>query len=505
MKYKQNRGVTLIALAVTIIVMLILAGATISILSGDSGIITNAKKSKKANEIASAEEEAKMLYLQKLQESQMNDEETPTLADIKEDLENKGYKIKTGLKVDGDGTTPISGIKLSSKSVILGQGNTQNVEMTFEGGYIGENYLNIGDEYYLISLADKKISISRESSKITDVVPVPANIIVTSSNSEAIDVKINGADITITGKGITSSTEKVMVKNGEQILAECKVMVLSTSDMKNVVEAKDIANSADKTEYYGKKVTNYQSNVEGIGYQIFHADNENIYLITETCLSDVTQAPKKENKGLDKGKTQPCIISKDLANKYTNGIGTIANKSQGVLKKWLGKYLNNENANTSLGSKAVAYMMDTEIWNPLYVVDGIADYAIGGPTIEMIRDSWNSIATEDKKISCDVTSTISTGYGVKWAKDTNYLEYLADFKPDKCTTIYKANTNNLAGIFVASTTPEGDECIFILNNQWGLCGPGYDVDAKYGFRPIICLNKETKLLKTSDGLKVLGI
>ena len=51
MKKNQN-GVTLIALAVTIIVMLILAGATMSVLSGDSGIMTNAKKSSVASEEA---------------------------------------------------------------------------------------------------------------------------------------------------------------------------------------------------------------------------------------------------------------------------------------------------------------------------------------------------------------------------------------------------------------------------------------------------------------------
>ena len=44
MKTKENKGVTLIALAVTIIIMLILAGVTISALTGNSGITTNAKR-----------------------------------------------------------------------------------------------------------------------------------------------------------------------------------------------------------------------------------------------------------------------------------------------------------------------------------------------------------------------------------------------------------------------------------------------------------------------------
>lgn len=53
---KNQNGVTLIALAVTIIVMLILAGATMSMLTGNSGIMTNAKKSSAANEEADAYE-----------------------------------------------------------------------------------------------------------------------------------------------------------------------------------------------------------------------------------------------------------------------------------------------------------------------------------------------------------------------------------------------------------------------------------------------------------------
>ena len=43
MRTKENKGVTLIALAVTIIVMLILAGGIVSTLTGNSGITSNAR------------------------------------------------------------------------------------------------------------------------------------------------------------------------------------------------------------------------------------------------------------------------------------------------------------------------------------------------------------------------------------------------------------------------------------------------------------------------------
>ena len=43
---KKQRGITLIALVVTIIVLLILAGVSVSMLTGQNGILTNAAKAK---------------------------------------------------------------------------------------------------------------------------------------------------------------------------------------------------------------------------------------------------------------------------------------------------------------------------------------------------------------------------------------------------------------------------------------------------------------------------
>ena len=56
MKTKENRAVTLIALAVTIIVMLILAGVTISTIAGNNGIVTKAREAKISQEEAQTKE-----------------------------------------------------------------------------------------------------------------------------------------------------------------------------------------------------------------------------------------------------------------------------------------------------------------------------------------------------------------------------------------------------------------------------------------------------------------
>ena len=62
MKNQNQKGITLIALVVTIVVLLILAGTSIAMLSGDNGIITNAQKSTAANTEGQVSENIKNAY-----------------------------------------------------------------------------------------------------------------------------------------------------------------------------------------------------------------------------------------------------------------------------------------------------------------------------------------------------------------------------------------------------------------------------------------------------------
>lgn len=56
--YKQEKGITLIALIVTIVIMLILAGITIKLAIDDNGVIDNAKEAKDQYEQAQADEDS---------------------------------------------------------------------------------------------------------------------------------------------------------------------------------------------------------------------------------------------------------------------------------------------------------------------------------------------------------------------------------------------------------------------------------------------------------------
>ena len=91
---KRGSGVTLIALAVTIIVMLILAGVTISTLTGNSGITTKASKAKNKSYLANIKEEYE-LYLS---EKRMDDEyDLDTLYANDKTIRYEGNEVGTGI------------------------------------------------------------------------------------------------------------------------------------------------------------------------------------------------------------------------------------------------------------------------------------------------------------------------------------------------------------------------------------------------------------------------
>ena len=124
---KKEKGITLIALAVTIIVMLILAGVTIAALTSENGIINQASKVKETSKVAKTEEEAKLEYSNLILEKQMegHGEET-NLDDVIGKLEAQGYETA----------------KKDEKS-----------------------YIKIGEYYYEIKLENEQVSIAREKTE----------------------------------------------------------------------------------------------------------------------------------------------------------------------------------------------------------------------------------------------------------------------------------------------------------------------------------------------------
>ena len=112
---KNQKGVTLIALVITIIVLLILAGVSIAMLTGDNGILTQANKSQVSTiegnvkeAVRLAVQAAKMDAEQKAIESTTTwraEKNTATVkAVLAEDLPSSDYEI-TGENASGDVAT----------------------------------------------------------------------------------------------------------------------------------------------------------------------------------------------------------------------------------------------------------------------------------------------------------------------------------------------------------------------------------------------------------------
>ena len=60
-KLKKERGITLVALVVTIVVLLILAGVSINMVLGNNGLITKAKDAKEQTESSTVKDEVSMM------------------------------------------------------------------------------------------------------------------------------------------------------------------------------------------------------------------------------------------------------------------------------------------------------------------------------------------------------------------------------------------------------------------------------------------------------------
>lgn len=96
-KIRSTKGITLISLVITIIVLIILAGISIAMLTGENGILGKASKAKEESLKAEALEDIKI----KVMEAQANHDGKATLANIVETLTaaQEKYKVITKTKI----------------------------------------------------------------------------------------------------------------------------------------------------------------------------------------------------------------------------------------------------------------------------------------------------------------------------------------------------------------------------------------------------------------------
>ena len=400
---QNNRGITLIALVITIIVLLILASVSIAMLTGQNGILTQATNAKQVTKSAAEIENAK---------------------------------------------TDILGIQTETHSTNIG-----NLALK-----------NILDKYF-------------------DNVP-----------SE-----------------LTNNTE-LTVKT-EYGNSKVKVYEIYSGEITNTLFAKDIANSTDKQNIYGATISGYtlpSNTLTDVGWKILYANDNNIYLIsdnyterdnlpyttTDGTLGTLTN--RKPNNGNDNYKRAARF--NDVINDYYGSDRIVDN-----LKKLNNDYFNVKHySSTESGNIcAVSYMMDTATWNSKFKdINGKADYVIGGPTIELIFNSYN-----EKYKKSFVTGAVSeNGYRVKKQESDDWGIYIPNMLTSNTNTkdtLYSLNDSTslsyAKGYWLSSPCDGNSGAVLTVGSGGSLNADSFNNSAgDLGFRPVICLNSNVQLEKVSD-------
>ena len=164
----KKEGITLIALVITIIVLLILAGVTISALSGDNGILTRASEAKEKTEQADKDEKIELARTEDLINEYVNGtgveqvtDENPGVLETEatdiyiinsiEDLVFFAYDVKNGNTYEGQTVKLGLNLDFNSTKSYVDPLRTDYGEYGYNGELktlltSGEGFLSIGDE-----------------------------------------------------------------------------------------------------------------------------------------------------------------------------------------------------------------------------------------------------------------------------------------------------------------------------------------------------------------------
>ena len=137
-KLKNEKGITLVALVITIIVLLILAGVTLSMVMGDSGIFGKSNSAKEKTQLSNAEETIKLAVLEN-QVKSVSGDAALTNDQLKEEIAKKlteqGYTVSgSSVTYYGDKTIDIENYlekESTSKSYNIGDSVTIGSEEFF--------------------------------------------------------------------------------------------------------------------------------------------------------------------------------------------------------------------------------------------------------------------------------------------------------------------------------------------------------------------------------------
>ena len=463
-KTKRNaRGITLIALVITIIVLLILAGVTISALSGDNGILKRATEAKAKTGKENAEEQIKLAIMTATTEGLG----VPDKAVLRSELTKAGFVVKTDgddlpwevvsgkniFTINEDYTIDtISGIGLSKKEVKLLKGQTETITATLTEGVSGtitweSSNTNVatvangtitatgtsgeatitakveGTEYEaecqviiiqkVTAITASDVTVGKNETAKIQVTTTPSgeveDLTYTSGTPSVATVSEDG-----TVKGLSEGTSVITIKGkvSTSVSTTCTVTVTKT---KVRLTADQIA--ANKETYYGAVAQNYTKG--GLTYRIFYVDKEGNF--GDGANTIYLKADYKEKKSLS---TDISKLTDADITKYKKMNPLWAAERGNAKSEW------EEN------EKAAAWLCAPSVWKDYADSNISGSYAIGGPSAEMYVASYNDVAhnngTAKGGLSTEYSTKNAPGYIYKvngelynsgWSTAEDSLDY----------------------------------------------------------------------------------
>ena len=308
---------------------------------------------------------------------------------------------------------------------------------------------------------------------------------------------------TLTGQGnIIGNAENAVGKynnseaSEQQLLNEIEKYFQNYLEGENVEEDKGVP--VDKTEIANNPEEHFGGYVDytapngdpEVKWRIFYADEENVYLIADDYINP-EYSPANGNGG---------VISKydiPLSNIYDYAEDAKEITDPRIIK--IASFLNYEIDYSSTNVKGSIAMLDTTIWE-MYINSTYAEYAIGGPTIDLFSASYNKLYTPkiDYRVSAGKSQVY---YELKWSEDENYNYEL--YGLDTSNSIYTKSNEKASSVWLASPYDTAVGEAFSVSGNY--IRPAVDSGANKGFRPIVCLKSEVQLNKKSDGTYTLSL
>ena len=364
-KLKQSKGITLISLVVTIIILVILAGVTISLILGNDGIVEKAKEAKAVTSVATAQEN-----LELLKSKILLDKFEITLDDYLEELDKvkEEYQVDDIEKID-DKTAEII-VDGKYKFTITDEGNG-NLKTDYKGEAGGIELSAISGIYVYPTTGTFEVVKNVSGGELS----------VKSENENIAKATISGTTVTVIPQNVAGTVKIIVTSSAKGEYAEQKAVYKAT------VENGTITLSADA--YTGTYDGNDHDAVSNV--KVTPTDATVEYSIDGGTFS--TTIPKVNGATtytIVVKATKPGYVDKTLTKNITINLTTYALKA--------GDYINYNTGVSSVGTNGVVtcrVLYDANSENGLQIITdkNIADVKLGGSDWDTARDSYNNAIT----------------------------------------------------------------------------------------------------------------